>query len=305
MEMLQTTLPVIVLIALGYLFMRKNWIHPEAVDGMKSFVVNVTLPAVLFRAFYTATYDRNILICSVAMFVACALGLAAGFLITRLIKRLHQPLLPFLTTGFEAGMLGYALYSMLFGEANLPNFAMLDIGHTVFVFTVYTGLLNARSGRTGKETVRAVLRTPILIAMVLGVLTGATGLGARLAASAAGDVAESLLSFVAAPTSCVILFVVGYQMRLNRASLRSAAAAVGIRLCVTAVLCAGCVLALQSLLQAPRELLYAVVLMFLLPAPFVLPIYASDPVEQETAATTLSLNTLVTIVLFAVLSLIV
>lgn len=302
MGVLETVLPVVVMVAVGYLFMKKQWIKPEAVDGLKAFVIHITLPCVLFQAFYTASYDRTILVCSGAMFLCCLLGLLTGWLINRLVKRLDKPLLPFMTTGFEAGMLGYALYGMLFGAENLQNFAMLDCGHTLFVFTVYTGLLNARKGLPPKQTVAGILRSPILIAMALGVIAGVSGLGARIDAGPLGGTVRGLLSFVSAPTACVILFVVGYQMRLNAASLKSAIGSLGIRLLVTAGLCALCILLIGLFLPVPRALAFAVILMFAMPAPYILPIYAGSEAEQQAAATMLSLNTLATIAMFAVVA---
>lgn len=39
-------------------------------------------------------------------------------------------------TGYEAGMLGYALFGILLGSDKITEFALMDIGHVLAIFTV-------------------------------------------------------------------------------------------------------------------------------------------------------------------------
>ncbi len=302
MRVLSVVLPVFLVVALGYLFKRKGWITPAGTDALKNLVVNVTLPAVLFGAFWQASYGRANLVCALAMIVLCTLGLGLGALLKRLIPN-TSPLLPFLCTGFEAGMLGYSFYILLFGQEAVYQFAMLDVGHTFFVFTLYVGLLNARSGKAAKETLKSMVTSPILIAMLLGVLLGVTGLGAAAVNTAIGDVVNSVVDFVSAPTACVILFVIGAQMELNPPSLKAAALNVALRVVVTACLCVLGIFLISRFIPMSRELTFALIIMFSLPAPFILPIYGQSELEQAQTSTALSLNTLFSIAAFAVISL--
>ena len=298
---LETVLPVLVVTALGYLFGRKGWISEEAVAGMKSFVMNLTLPVVVFAAFYRTSFHGGMLLCAGSVTVVNLLGMGAGALINRLMGG-KRPMLPFLTCGFEIGMLGYALYGMLTGPGAQSNLAMMDAGQGVFIFTVYFGLLNARTGKSGKAAALDTLRSPILIALVLGILLGATGLGRRLDAGPLGGTVEAVLTFIKTPTSCVILFVIGAQMQLSLSAVRRAAVLVAVRTAVMATLCALCVFVVSRFVPMTRELLLAYGVLFILPASYVLPIYEKDPAEQALLSSTLSLNTLVTLLLFAVIS---
>ncbi len=302
MRVLTVVLPVLAVVALGCLFRSKNLIARSGIDALKTFVVNVTLPAVLFGAFWQASYGRVNIVCAAVLFAVCTLGLGLGTLIRRWIPK-SDALLPFLCTGFEAGMLGYSFYILLFGEAAVYQFAMLDVGHTFFVFTIYVGLLNARSGKPAKDTLRSIATSPVLIAMLFGVFMGATGFGASLSHTPAGEWIGALLTFVSAPTACVILFVIGAQMELSGATVRSAVPGVLARLLVTACLCALSIFAVGLFVPMTHELRFALLVMFSLPAPFILPIYARDEAGQARLSTTLSLNTLVSIAAFAVISL--
>lgn len=117
LHVLSIVLPVLLTLALGALARRKKLFTREGAAGLKALVSTFTLPVVLFGAFYNATYDVTILVCATTVFVCCIAGLLLGRLVSMLIKT-KQTLLPYLTTGFEMGMMGYALYIMLFGAGS-------------------------------------------------------------------------------------------------------------------------------------------------------------------------------------------
>ena len=106
----EIVLPVIVSLFLGWLSRLKNILSRAQIDGLKTFVVTFSLPAVLFMAFAEIAYGLDVLLTCVAVFAACTAMLFLGKLFRR-----ENPLMAFLVTGFEAGMMGYSLYTLLFG----------------------------------------------------------------------------------------------------------------------------------------------------------------------------------------------
>lgn len=54
--------------------------------------------------------------------------------------------MPLLMTSAEGGMLGYALYALLCGADQTKMYAMVDIGQTMFAFTVFLTALKAAGG---------------------------------------------------------------------------------------------------------------------------------------------------------------
>ncbi len=299
---LNTILPVLLALALGAFARKKKLISPEGASSFKRFVANFTLPAVVFSAFYNAKYDVTIFVFALVMLICCSLGLVLGRLANKLL-RIRQPLLPFLTSGFEVGMMGYALYTMLFGAEHLTNMAIADLGQVVFVFSVYISLLNAQNGMGKKETLRAMVSSPAFLGIFGGLLVGVTGLGAVIASSSLGGTLDSILSFLGAPTGYVILFAIGYEISLSRTNLKDAAIAAVIRLAIMGALCFLALTLVNLFIEVDMYLKYALILVFLLPAPFVLPIYVKDPAQSSYASTCLSLYTLLSVVLFAVLTL--
>jgi len=301
LSVLTIVLPVLFALVLGWFSRRKRLLNDQAVEGIKSLVMSFMLPAVLLRAFYQTEFSGNLVLIAVCLFLCCLAGLGLGTLLTRVYKG-GGKLLPFLTCGFEAGMMGYGLYAMLFPAAETHNFAMVDLGQVLFVFTVYSALLNRQKGVTGKQTLRAMVTSPVFIAIAVGVALSASGLGALLQNSAAGAPVDAVLSYIGLPTGVLMIFVVGYQLVWSKHGLKAALLTVAVRTALMAVLCAGTLLLLKLFLPVEPPLFWAVILMFTLPAPFVLPIFSNDEEQKGYVATTLSIGTLFSIALFALIS---
>ena len=176
----QKALPVFVMLALGMLCRKTKMISREGVAAMKTFAVNITLPAVMLNAFATASYSRESLIVPLVIFSMCVLMLLGGHLLCRMMK-IPGRLSPYLATGFEAGMLGYALFALLFPQESASAFAMVDLGQVLFVFTLYKALLAGSSGLRG--VIHEALHAPTVWAIAAGILIGASGLYGALAPS--------------------------------------------------------------------------------------------------------------------------
>ena len=137
---------------------------------------------------------------------------------------------------------------------------------------------------------------------LLGMLLGATGLGALVVASPVGGVFTSLISFITAPTAGVILIIVGYELSFKKSLLRPVAITMVLRLAVMAVLLVVASFAIFSLTPFDKGLQLALMLIFALPAPFVIPLFADVGKDGEYISTTLSMDTLLAIVLFVAIA---
>lgn len=297
----ETTLPVFLALALGGLCRARNFLSREGVDTLKKVVINLTLPAVLLNAFASAEYSTAALILPAVMFALCCLSLGLGFLIIR-VSGMKSRLAPFVATGFEAGMLGYALFTLLFPEVSVSRFALLDLGQTLFVFTLFKILL------TGKTDLRAVGRdivtSPILWAVFAGVILGATGLYGKMGQWGVGGILDSVTDFVSAPTAMIILLTVGYDLVPREIPWKKTAGLIVMRLAVMAVVLGVLVLLNRTVLKG---MIFegAAVLMCILPPPYVIPVFGDEPSERVQISSALSALTLVTVVLFAVLSVVI
>ncbi|HNW86512.1 MAG TPA: hypothetical protein PLP25_01355 [Candidatus Limiplasma sp.] len=298
LSILQMVLPVLLTFGIGLVCKRKNVFGQEGLKGLKAVVSNVTLPVVLFNAFFTAQYSGKIALMFATVFISCVLGLLAGFALRRWMKP-YGKFLPFLLTNFEGGMLGYALYGLLYA-GQTQRFAMVDIGQTVCAFTVFLATLRAVGGEkpTVGSLVRNMFTNPVFIGILLGVALGALGVGQWIGTTPAGPIVNDVIRFIAAPTSTLILIIVGYELSFRRELMKPVLKTVGLRLLVMGGLLALGTVFVFSIIPFEKPLFVAMLLAYSLPAPYIIPLFADVTGHAEYLSTTLSVQTLVSILMF-------
>lgn len=299
---IQTILPVALMLVIGIICRRRSIISREGVQALKNVVVNITLPAVMLNAFATTQYTFMDVVIPLLVFAACFAAWALGKMFGKVL-RMPSRFVPFLTTGFEAGMLGYALFSMLYGSERIAEFARIDLGQVLFVFTLYKILLAIDSNQ--KTDTGALLKemvfSPIIIAIAAGVVIGATGLYQAMIPSGISGIFDACTSFVSAPTSAIILLTIGYDLVLDDIPWVETIKVVVLRLAIMLLLGAG-LIGLLSKLWPQVHLTEAIIVMFILPPPFVLPVFADDADQRTYVSSVLSVATLAAIIGFAVLA---
>ena len=299
---LEMVLPVIVMLFLGYLCRTKNLVTKEGLAGIKSVISNITLPVVLFKAFYTTDYSLRSVLGFVIIFTSCVLALLAGYALNRFVAQ--SKLMPYLLSGFEVGMLGYALYGLLAGTDKLSYMASVDLGQVLFVYTVYLTLLkNATGQKTDvKGILLSMIKNPAFQGVAIGIIVGITGLGGFISASPVGGIFSEIIEMITLPTAGMILIIVGYELSMRRDLVGPVVKTIAFRVAVMAVLLCISAFIMFSILPFDKNLFMAMVLLFSLPAPFIIPLYADVESEGVYISTTLSMNTLVTIFIFILLS---
>ena len=134
--------------------------------------------------------------------------------------------------------------------------------------------------------------------MLLGIICGATGIGKLVLNSSVGGIVTSVISMIAAPTSAIVLLVVGYELNMKRELMKKVLITVVTRLAIMAVL----LVAVTGIFGYDKELEVALMVLYSLPAPFIIPMFADLGDDSEYVSTTLSVNTVVTIILFVFIS---
>jgi predicted permease len=127
------TLPIILTLLLGVWIKKANFPSIETIRGITKFVLNISLPCLLFSSLFQAKIEPMLLILSAMVFAVCLLTFLLGFLIKKLQKSPNQ-FYPSIFTTFLTGPLGFPLFIAYFGAENLYKLAILDVGNTVFHF---------------------------------------------------------------------------------------------------------------------------------------------------------------------------
>jgi hypothetical protein len=213
---------------------------------------------------------------------------------------------PSLFTGFEAGMMGYALFSTFFGKENIYAFAVVDIGQVLFVFFVLVFFLRKQSGVEASfwSLVRDFALSPIIIAIISGIILGSTGVYRSVSGLALTGAIEETLLLIGSMTQPLICLMIGFDLRLRFSKRTKPLIAIIIRMGIMIVAAYAInVLIIDKLLGLDRIFQIAVYTMFLLPPPFIIPIYMgkASGIEKEEILDNLSLHIIVSLAAFIVL----
>lgn len=300
-ERILPALPLLLLFLLGYLLRKISFFDEGGLKALKRVVSDLALPALLFGAFRSLEFNRSYLVLIAAIFLVCVIMLIIAKPLGAIIKVKNEAF-PFMMGGFEMGMLGYALFTSFYGEAHLGKMALVDLGQVLFVFTVLMTLLIRHKGQhfdLGTLVLR-IFTSPVMIAIILGLLANARILVLR--SNAFTRQLDEVLKILASLTMPLIALSIGYGIRITKESLGIALKTIVARKVVLLVFAVVINLLIVRLaLKMDRIYEMAVLLMFLMPSPFIVSIYIDDKKKNlvDYVDTTLSLDSVVSI--FAVM----
>ena len=298
----EVALPVIVMVGTGVWARKTEFLSESGVEEIKSLIVKVCLPALLFAAFYNMRFTwKEALTLGVFALMNLA-AFALGILVCALLK-IKTPVAPFMCATIEGGSIGYALFILLFGQNDLYHFALFDAGGALTQWAVIITILQLRT----KEKLRASelaksLATPVNIAILTGILCSVTGFGPYLSATRAGRVFEGVLRFIGAPVGPVIIMTVGYGLTFSDVAWSDTIKTVFARMLVFALLMGGIVYSIVGRMF-PSDPLYRLgaVLYFIMPPTYAYGVFVNGKDESAFLSAYLALYSLLTIVGYIVL----
>lgn len=301
-------LPILLIIALGMLLRYTRILAGDTIRDLKKLAVTITLPALLFLAFANLHAEVRYLGIIAIMFLACLGGLFFGRIIQP-VTGIRASTFPMLFTGFEAGMLGYALYGSIYGLENLHWFALVDLGQVVFVFVVLIPALHRSTGKipSYRTLFIEMLRTPVILAIMAGLLADQVGFLEVLSRSPLTAAIPQTLAMVGGMTTPLIAILIGFELHVSFRGMGRAALALGLRLLFWIPLgYAMAELVLHRWLHLGRWSMAALMLLVVLPPPFVIPIFLPPEKQQDLDFTVrlLALATFITLIAATLVALI-
>lgn len=192
---MQTTieqlLPVFGYIVCGYVAARIRLIREGGVDGLTSFVFYFAVPALLFRiAAGGGLLAADNLAVVVAYYGGCLLVFAAAVLLGRLMFSLPFEQCGILGMGSmysNAVLLALPLVFTTFGEAGLVPLLPIIALHNILLFPPVIVFIEIGRGRRRAtdsgpgpviiSTLRGTLENPVIMALIVGFVWAAAGLG--------------------------------------------------------------------------------------------------------------------------------
>jgi predicted permease len=182
-------LPVVLLIAIGFIAGRAGWIRAEATKDLSNLVFMVLTPSLLFRTM-SAVHIEQLNFKPVAMYFVAATLLFAAMLVWQGATR-RATVLALAATFSNTVMIGVPLVGLAYGEAGLVMLFTLISVHALVLLTLATVVLElavaretAASGQQGGQhmmlmvlgAVRNGIIHPVPLPIIVGLLFAQTGL---------------------------------------------------------------------------------------------------------------------------------
>jgi len=303
-EIINRVLPIFLLIGLGAWIRRSQFLPDRAIDDLRKIAVNLALPSVLFISFLQIEMKSTYLVVFVMMAALCIALYVLGVALHRRLDVPH-PYFPFLMTGFEYGMLGVSLFGSAYGLENIGYIAVIDLGHELFIWFVFLALLlMTRDGlQSPGQLVGSFFRSPVIVAILAGIALNLLGAEAFLYEQPVTGGIMATLGFLSALTIPLILIIVGYGIRLDRAGVREAALVIAIRLAILIPLALILnAVVIRGLLDLERPFEIALFTLLVMPPPFIIPLYMRQdmPEEKRYVNNVLMLYTVFSLAIFSI-----
>lgn len=298
---LEVIVPITLAIGLGILAKRKQLMTDKEVRGLQEFAIQFGLPCVVFSSCLTADMGLESLSSMVLILIPCLLGTFWAFGAGK--KKFPYHNLPMLFCARETGMLGIPLFIILFGAGEAYRVGILDLTQAVTAYPVIAILTaNAGENPSGKQIVKKVFSSPLLICSFAGLALNLSGIGAWMDQVGIGSVVKASTSFLSQPISALMIFSVGYNFTLDKDCRKDIFRIAGVHF---GGYVAACILAQLALTLIPGvDVLtrWAVLLYCVLPCSYLSPGMGRTHKEQAVASGVCSVLTVVCLAVFCVLT---
>lgn len=212
LDILAITGQIFIVIAVGFAAVRSGLFAKADTRALGAFVINIALPAVLFKALSQRSFGE---VMNPTHLAAYAIGSLAAFgvgvAVMRVLRRQPMPKAAIVGMGMamsNSAFIGFPVALQLFGQVAAVGLALALIVENLILLPLVIALAEssgdngARVGRVVAQTFARLLKNPIVLAIVAGFGASIVGLRPPLMLAKAID----MLALASAP---VALFVIG------------------------------------------------------------------------------------------------
>ena len=308
MQAISAIFPVFFILFLGIHARKKGWINHEQNNGLKTIALDILFPFLIYHIVATSVLDRNIVLEIVYLIAVWILVYFFGKMVCRILPESIREISPFLLLTCEGGAVALPLYLSIVGSSYILNLIPFDLAGILINFIFVPTVLQIRRKEELKllPLVKKVISAPFVIAALLAVITNLTGLQRLLSQSSTfGSIYENTMNAIIAPVSGLILFSLGYSIRLKKGYLSSLFKLAVIRLIFCSGIIATFFLVFPEKMESPVFSL-GVILYFYCPTGFPVPLQIREILDseekEEFVSAFISLFLLIALVVYVALS---
>ncbi len=208
--------PVIIMIAIGFIVMRRQWVPHNFDDVLSRYVMLIAAPALLFRNTVLVEFPEQL---PWALWLSYYGAMVICFIVGSIICRMTDPaytsagrhIVGFGSSFSNTVMLGIPIIMQAFGpSAAVPLFTILAF-HGLFSIISLTFLLETATmgviekSRVIRSVIVALMHQSVVLALLAGVLWGRTGIGLS-------DTVNRMLEIMGNSTFSVALVMTGASL---------------------------------------------------------------------------------------------
>lgn len=303
MKALETIFPVFFMIFIGLLSRTKGWITPEQKEGANKIVFNVLFPIMIFNVLFTSHIKISDVSLVLYVLIAFSLTLFVGFLTRNFTGKKWAHFSPFLLTTTEGGNVALPLYTSIVGMAYAKNTVIFDIAGTIIAFIIVPIIVEklTASSTNIKDLLKKIFTNSFVVAVMVGVVLNVLGVYRYLSTTSLGSVYTKTISQATAPIVGMILFIIGYNLKIKKDMISSLLKLLVIRFVLFICIIAGFFIFFPSLM-ADKIYLMAVLIYFMSPTGFAMPmiIESVNKTEEDAdfQAAFLSLGMVITLIVY-------
>lgn len=306
MSVLETIIPVFLMIALGKFLKSKNFITTEGISAIKMLSVNVFLPVMAFDSLIHGNFSSDNLVLILIEIFVLGIAFALGFFFKRFFDDEINGYVPYAMPTYEGGLYVWALIRILIGQENMFYIVSMDIFSGIFCFTVTATGVKFLAGQkmTKSEVAKSIFTNPLIIAVILGFIGAFCNLGEIIDNSKFSSLYTKVTDYFIQPLSPMILICIGSGLVFDWNVLKKGLKLAGFRYCVQAILCVFTFFVLSKTIGLPPFLRSALIVYFSSPTSFLFSMYAKEEKAVQFTSGYLSLQILISLVIFSIVSVI-
>lgn len=303
MDALTTLLPVFIMIFLGLLSRIRGWITPEQKAGANNIVFNILFPVLIFNVLFTSTIESSAIFIVGYLFVVYILFMIIGKYFNKISKDKYSQFSHYLLTTVEGGNVALPLYTSIVGAAYASNTVIFDLAGTIIAFIVIPVLVAKESSQqtSVKELVIKIVSNSFVIAVILGLSLNLLGVYEWLQGSQFIDMYSNTLSTIISPITGMILFIIGYDLKVDSKKIKSLLKLISLRVILYSFIILGFFMLFPALM-AEKTFMIAVLLYFMCPTGFALPMIISplykDEDDSSFSSAYISLYMIITLIVY-------
>lgn len=282
MAALTTLFPVFFMVVLGLLARIKGFVTPEQKNGANNIVFNVLFPILIFNVLFTSKIEISAIYIVLYVLIAFCLTMIIGKFLGRFTGEKFAHISHYMLTTCEGGNVALPLYTSIVGVAYASNTVIFDLAGTLVAFVIIP-ILVAKSCAgeiSSKDLMKKILSNSFVIAVIAALCLNFLGVYQILAESSFIDVYTNTISMATGPIVGMILFIIGYDLKIDMNTIGSILKLLVVRIVLYVFIIIGFFVFFPHLM-VEKTYLIAVLIYFMCPTGFALPMQISPLFKEE------------------------